>query len=52
MLYLVQDDSTFRTDVGQFDTPLSDEFQRLVYVLRFLNAHSWIPVISSERGIS
>ena len=52
MQNLGRDDSTFGTNVGQLDASLPDKLQRLVHVLCFLNAHSWILVISSERGVS
>jgi hypothetical protein len=45
-------DSTFRTNVGEFDTPLPDEFQGFVHVLGLLNAHSGVFIVPPEGSIS
>lgn len=39
---------TFRSNVRQFHTAGIDEFEGLVDILRLLNTHSWILIISAQ----
>ena len=43
---------TFGTNVGEFNTTGIDEFEGFVHVLRLLNSHPRIFVISSERDVA
>lgn len=43
---------TLRSDIGELYPPRRDKFQRLVYVLRLLYAHSRIAIVASKRRVT
>lgn len=43
---------TLRPNIGELHPPRRDEFQRLVYVFRFLYAHSGVAIVASKGRVT